>query len=96
MPDRPGSLARLLNDIQSLHANVVDIEHNRVDEALSVDEVDIVVNVETRGPEHCASARVGAGDGWLPRGVAWSRHRRGGHRDLAASERPAQRESFFA
>ena len=27
MPDRPGSLARLLNDIQAMHANVVDIEH---------------------------------------------------------------------
>lgn len=54
MPDRPGSLARLLNDIQSMHANVVDIEHNRVDAGLRVDEVDIVVHVEARGPEHCA------------------------------------------
>jgi threonine dehydratase len=53
MPDKPGSLARLLNDIQALHANVVDIEHNRVDAGLRVDEVDIVVHVETRGPEHC-------------------------------------------
>jgi threonine dehydratase len=54
MPDKPGSLARLLNDIQGLHANVVDIEHNRVDAGLQVDQVDIVVHVETRGPEHCA------------------------------------------
>ena len=53
MPDRPGSLARLLNDIQSMHANVVDIEHNRVDAGLRVDEVDIVVHVETRGQDHC-------------------------------------------
>jgi threonine dehydratase len=55
MPDRPGSLARLLNDIQAMHANVVDIEHNRVDAGLRVDEVDIVVHVEARGPEHCDS-----------------------------------------
>jgi threonine dehydratase len=55
MPDRPGSLARLLNDIQAMHGNVVDIEHNRVDAGLRVDEVDIVVHVEARGPEHCAS-----------------------------------------
>ena len=55
MPDSPGSLARLLNDIQALHANVVDIEHNRVDSGLQVDEVDIVVHVETRGREHCDS-----------------------------------------
>lgn len=55
MPDRPGSLATLLDDIQALHANVVDIEHNRVDAGLRVDEVDIVVHVETRGPEHCTT-----------------------------------------
>lgn len=55
MPDRPGSLARLLNDVQERHANVVDIEHNRVDAGLGVDEVDIVVHVETRGPEHCSA-----------------------------------------
>ncbi len=55
MPDRPGSLAQLLSDIQELRANVVDVEHNRVDAGLRVDEVDIVVHVETRGPEHCQS-----------------------------------------
>ncbi|MFN8172021.1 MAG: threonine ammonia-lyase [Candidatus Nanopelagicales bacterium] len=53
MPDRPGSLARLLSDVQSLHANVVDIEHLREDAALGVDEVDIVVHVEARGADHC-------------------------------------------
>lgn len=55
MPDRPGSLARLLNDIQAMQANVVDIEHNRVDAGLGVDEVDIIVHVEARGPEHCTA-----------------------------------------
>lgn len=53
MPDRPGSLARLLSDIGSKQANVVDIEHHRDDAALAHDEVEIVVHVETRGPEHC-------------------------------------------
>lgn len=53
MPDRPGSLARLLSDIGSKQANVVDIEHHRDDAALAYDEVEIVVHVETRGPEHC-------------------------------------------
>lgn len=54
MPDRPGSLATLLADIREARANVVDIEHHRVDAGLGVDEVDIVVHVETRGPEHRA------------------------------------------
>lgn len=53
MADRPGTLAQLLGDMQELHANVVDVEHNRVDPSLRVDEVDIIVHVETRGPEHC-------------------------------------------
>lgn len=53
MSDRPGSLARLLQDIGGMHANVVDIEHHRDDADLRYDEVEIVVHVETRGPEHC-------------------------------------------
>lgn len=53
-PDRPGSLARLLNEIQRMRANVVDVDHNRLDPSLGVDEVEIVVDVETRGPEHAA------------------------------------------
>lgn len=55
MSDRPGSLALLLQDIGGMHANVVDIEHHRDDADLGVDEVEIVVHVETRGPEHCAA-----------------------------------------
>jgi len=53
-PDRPGSLARLLNEIQLMRANVVDVDHNRLDPSLGVDEVEIVVDVETRGPAHAA------------------------------------------
>ena len=53
MSDRPGSLAQLLQDIGSRQANVVDIEHHRDDAGLGYDEVEIVVHVETRGPEHC-------------------------------------------
>lgn len=53
MRDTPGSLARLLDDIGSRQANVVDIEHHRDDAGLGFDEVEIVVHVETRGPQHC-------------------------------------------
>lgn len=53
MTDRPGSLARLLQDISARQANVVDIEHHRDDAGLGFDEVEIVVHVETRGPDHC-------------------------------------------
>ncbi len=57
VPDRPGSLAQLLNEIQAMGANVVDIEHNRIHPDLGVDEVDIAVQVETRGVEHCEEVR---------------------------------------
>ncbi len=54
MADRPGSLARLLNEVQDTGSNVVDIEHHRVDPDLRIDEVDIVLHLETRGAEHCS------------------------------------------
>jgi threonine dehydratase len=52
MPDRPGSLARLLATLGAADANVIEVEHVRTDPRLAVDEVDIVVQLETRGPAH--------------------------------------------
>ena len=52
MPDRPGSLAGLLAIISARNANVIDVRHTRTDPRLSVDEVEIAVELETRGPEH--------------------------------------------
>jgi threonine dehydratase len=52
MPDRPGALAGLLGVISSHDANVVDVRHTRIDPRLSIDEVEIAVELETRGPDH--------------------------------------------
>lgn len=52
MPDRPGALAGLLQQISEHNANVVDVRHTRTDPRLSIDEVEIAVELETRGPEH--------------------------------------------
>ncbi len=54
VPDRPGSLATLLKLVGELGANVVDVEHSRVSGALRLGEVDVALDLETRGPEHCA------------------------------------------
>ena len=54
VPDRPGSLARLLAEVKDLRANVLEVQHDRLDSGLGVDEVDIVVQMETRGRDHCA------------------------------------------
>ena len=52
IPDTPGQLAGLLQTVRGVQANVVDVHHDRIDSTLAVDEVDIVLQVETRGPEH--------------------------------------------
>jgi threonine dehydratase len=59
LPDRPGSLAKLLSDLADLGANVLEVSHERLAPRLHVDEVEVVLQVETRGPEHCGDV-IGA------------------------------------
>jgi threonine dehydratase len=54
IPDRPGSLAGLLRRVGELGANVVDVEHSRIAGSLRLGEVDVALDLETRGAEHCA------------------------------------------
>jgi threonine dehydratase len=54
IPDRPGALATLLREVANLGANVLDVVHERVTLQLRVDEVEVQLQVETRGPAHCA------------------------------------------
>lgn len=51
--DRPGHLAHLLADCAAVDANVLDVEHIRTGTAITVDEVEIGLQLETRGHEHC-------------------------------------------
>jgi threonine dehydratase len=51
--DRPGALATLLGELAGLGANVLDVVHERVAPRLRVDEVEVLLQVETRGPGHC-------------------------------------------
>jgi threonine dehydratase len=59
LPDRPGSLATLLADLADLGANVLEVGHERLAPRLHVNEVEVVLQVETRGPEHCGEV-IGA------------------------------------
>ncbi|ACU98157.1 threonine ammonia-lyase [Saccharomonospora viridis] len=54
VPDRPGSLARVLSLVGELGANVLDVEHSRISGRLAMGEVEIALKLETRGPDHCA------------------------------------------
>ena len=50
VPDRPGHLARLLADCAAVDANVLEVEHIRTGTTITVDEVEIGPQLETRGP----------------------------------------------
>jgi threonine dehydratase len=52
IPDRPGALARLLGVLGESGANVLDVEHSRTGQGLHVDEVEVGVQLETRGRPH--------------------------------------------
>ena len=53
VPDRPGSLGLVALALGELGLNVLDVEHHREGlSSLDVDEVELAVTVETRGPDH--------------------------------------------
>ena len=52
LQDRPGALAGLTAEVARLGLNVLAVEHHRAGLALGVDEVEVRLTLETRGPEH--------------------------------------------
>ncbi|MDP9220095.1 MAG: threonine ammonia-lyase [Actinomycetota bacterium] len=52
VPDSPGSLSALLAMLAEADANVLEVEHVRTNATLGLDEVEIAVQVETKGPPH--------------------------------------------
>jgi threonine dehydratase len=53
LPDRPGALATLLSGLADLGVNVLEVVHERVALRLHVDEAEVLLQLETRGPAHC-------------------------------------------
>lgn len=51
--DRPGELTTISSIISSLDANVTGVDHTRVGGALSMGDVSITIDMETKGNEHC-------------------------------------------
>jgi len=51
--DAPGALAGLLAALAATGGNVAHVQHVRTGTDLAIDEVEIEVQVETKGPEHC-------------------------------------------
>ncbi len=52
IPDAPGGLARLLTEVSAAGANVLEVAHERISPALSMDEVEVHLQLETRGSTH--------------------------------------------
>lgn len=50
--DRPGALMRLLTDLAAMQVNVLNVTHDRSSESLGVGQVDVAMQVATRGPDH--------------------------------------------
>ena len=70
LPDRPGSLARLLACIGDAGANLVEVEHVREGVDLHVRETAVQIVLETRGREHAEEVLAAiARDGYVARVV---------------------------
>ncbi len=50
--DTPGALSRLLSLIAAQRANVVGVAHHRLEHRLELGQVEVVLELETRGHEH--------------------------------------------
>jgi threonine dehydratase len=53
--DRPGSLARLTDLIAHQGANILQAIHDRSEPSTTIDQTDVALTLETRGPEHSAA-----------------------------------------
>lgn len=52
IPDTPGGLATLLTEISAVGANVLEVAHERISPRLHLDEVEVQLQLETRGSQH--------------------------------------------
>lgn len=50
--DQPGSLAKLVNCVAGMGTNIIQTSHTRMNPALAISEVDVELELETRGFEH--------------------------------------------
>lgn len=50
--DQPGALAALLDAVARMGLNVLEVEHHRAGLRLGVDEVEVLLTLETRDPAH--------------------------------------------
>jgi len=52
IPDLPGGLASLLVEVGAAGANVLEVAHERISPSLTLNEVEVRIQLETRGDAH--------------------------------------------
>ncbi len=52
IPDLPGGLASLLTEVSAEGANVLEVAHERISPSLTLNEVEVRIQLETRGEAH--------------------------------------------
>ncbi|TCI98646.1 threonine ammonia-lyase [Aeromicrobium sp. IC_218] len=57
IPDRPGELMRLLVALAELQVNILNVQHDRTSESLGVRQVEVALQVSTRGTDQQAQVR---------------------------------------
>jgi threonine dehydratase len=57
IPDLPGGLAKLLAEVGDAGANVLEVAHERISPLLHLDEVEVHLQLETRGEPHAAKVK---------------------------------------
>ncbi|KQY64631.1 threonine dehydratase [Nocardioides sp. Root140] len=55
IPDVPGGLAKLLGELAAAQANVLEVAHERISPSLHLDEVEVHLQLETRGETHAST-----------------------------------------
>jgi threonine dehydratase len=58
IPDVPGGLAGLLSRVGDAGANVLDVAHERISPTLNLNEVEVRIQLETRGEAHAETVMV--------------------------------------
>ncbi len=59
VPDRPGGLAALLDQLAHLRGNIISVVHNRISPSVPLGQTGVEVLLEVRDEEHIALVRTG-------------------------------------
>ncbi|HSK22287.1 MAG TPA: threonine ammonia-lyase [Egicoccus sp.] len=66
VPDTPGQLSRLLRLVGDQRANVVGVSHHRLENRLRLGQVEVVLELETRGHDHVARLQAALEEAGYP------------------------------